>query len=126
MRHVQQNKESKFRVTSPFICTPIDHGQRPITTRVAFTRPPSPIKRPLPSSENPHFQNEAKCTTFLVKMSFICMKMHEKSLRHSEASFKTSRGKMHFDHHCYVVAYFQSAFSALVISPSVYQPSQTP
>ena len=27
--------------------------------------------RPLPSSKNPHFQNEAKCTTFLVKMSFI-------------------------------------------------------
>ena len=30
---------------------------------------------PLPSSKNPHFQNEAKCTTFLVKMSFICMRM---------------------------------------------------
>ena len=30
--------------------------------------------RPLPSSKNPHFQNEAKCTTFLVKMSYICMK----------------------------------------------------
>ena len=25
--------------------------------------------------KNPHFQNEAKCTTFLVKMSFICMKV---------------------------------------------------
>ena len=24
---------------------------------------------------NPHFQNEAKCTTFLVKMSFICRRM---------------------------------------------------
>ena len=32
-------------------------------------------KRPLPSSKNPHFQNEAKCTTFLVKMSFICMRI---------------------------------------------------
>ena len=31
--------------------------------------------RPLPSSKNPHFQNEAKCATFLVKMSFICMRM---------------------------------------------------
>ena len=31
--------------------------------------------RPLPSSKNPRFQNEAKCTTFLVKMSFICMRM---------------------------------------------------
>ena len=31
--------------------------------------------RPLPSSKNPHFQNEATCRTFLVKMSFICMRM---------------------------------------------------
>ena len=28
--------------------------------------------RPLPSSKNPHFQNEARCTTLLVKMSSIC------------------------------------------------------
>ena len=28
--------------------------------------------RPLPSSKNPHFQNEAKCTTFLVKINFVC------------------------------------------------------
>ena len=33
------------------------------------------INRPLPSSKNPPFQNEARCTTFLVKMSFICMRM---------------------------------------------------
>ena len=33
------------------------------------------MKRPIPSSKNPHFQKEAKCTTFLVKMSFICMRM---------------------------------------------------
>ena len=31
--------------------------------------------RPLPSSKNPHFQNEARYTSFLVKMSFICMRM---------------------------------------------------
>ena len=31
--------------------------------------------RPLLSSKQPHFQNEAKCTTFFVKMSFICMRM---------------------------------------------------
>ena len=31
--------------------------------------------RPLPSSKNPHFQNEAKCTSCLVKMSFICTRM---------------------------------------------------
>ena len=30
---------------------------------------------PLPSPETPHFQNEGKCTTFLRKMSFICMRM---------------------------------------------------
>ena len=33
------------------------------------------FNRPLPSSKNPHFQNEATCTTFLVKMSIICMWM---------------------------------------------------
>ena len=31
--------------------------------------------RPLPSSKTPHFRNEARCTTFLVKMSFICPRM---------------------------------------------------
>ena len=31
--------------------------------------------RPLPSSKNPHFQNEVRCATFLVKMIFICMRM---------------------------------------------------
>ena len=31
--------------------------------------------RPLPSSKKPHFQNEAKCTSFLVKMSLICLRM---------------------------------------------------
>ena len=31
--------------------------------------------RPLTSFKNPHFQNEAKSTTFLVKMSFLCMRM---------------------------------------------------
>ena len=31
--------------------------------------------RPLLGFRKPHFQNEAKCTTFLVKMSLICMKM---------------------------------------------------
>ena len=31
--------------------------------------------KPLPSFKNPHFQNEARCTTFLVKMSFTSMRM---------------------------------------------------
>ena len=29
--------------------------------------------RPFPSSKKSHFQNEAKCETFVVKMSFISM-----------------------------------------------------
>ena len=29
----------------------------------------------LPSSKNPHFQNDVKCTTFLVKMSHVCTRM---------------------------------------------------
>ena len=29
---------------------------------------------PLPSSKNPHFQNEAKCTILFVKISFICVR----------------------------------------------------
>ena len=33
------------------------------------------VNKPLPSSKNPHIQNQAKYTTFLVKMSFICMRM---------------------------------------------------
>ena len=31
---------------------------------------------PLPSSKSPQFQNEARCTTFLLKMSFICMRVN--------------------------------------------------
>ena len=34
------------------------------------------FNRSLPSSKNPHFQNEARCTIFLVKMSFICIADH--------------------------------------------------
>ena len=33
------------------------------------------VNRPRPISKNPQSQNEAKCTTFLVKISFICMRM---------------------------------------------------
>ena len=43
--------------------------------------------RPLLSSKTPHFQNEAKYTTFLVRMSFICTRMKKifsisKAVRH--------------------------------------------
>ena len=43
----------------------------PVPLKYALTLP----NRPLPSSKDPHFQNEARCTTFLLKMSFICMRM---------------------------------------------------
>ena len=33
----------------------------------------SRANRPFPSSKTSHFQNEAKCETFVVKMSFICI-----------------------------------------------------
>ena len=33
------------------------------------------ICRPFPSSTNRHFQNEAKCKHFVVKMSFICVRI---------------------------------------------------
>ena len=29
--------------------------------------------RPFPSSKKPHFQNEAQCETFVVKINFICI-----------------------------------------------------
>ena len=31
------------------------------------------FNRPFPSSKKPHFQNEAKCETFVVKINFICI-----------------------------------------------------
>ena len=31
--------------------------------------------RPFPSSPEPLYQNEVRCSTFLVEMSFICMRM---------------------------------------------------
>ena len=47
-----------------------------ITNMAAVTlRANQQCNRSLQSSKNPHFQNEAKCTTFLVKVSFICMRM---------------------------------------------------
>ena len=35
--------------------------------------PDGQVNRPFPSSKKSHFQNEAKCETFVVKMSFICI-----------------------------------------------------
>ena len=39
---------------------------------------------PLPSSKDPPFQNEAKCTTFFVKMSFICTRIKIISISKAE------------------------------------------
>ena len=33
------------------------------------------MNSPLTSSKNPHSRNEARCITFVVKISFICMRM---------------------------------------------------
>ena len=40
-----------------------------------FRRKVDLVSRPIASSKIPHYQNQAKCKTFLVKMSFICMRM---------------------------------------------------
>ena len=34
-----------------------------------------PLNGPFPSSKKSYFQNESKCETFVVKMSFICMRI---------------------------------------------------
>ena len=48
----------------------------------------TPCNRPLTSSKNLHFQNEAKSTAFLVKMRFICIRM--KIISTSKAEHLTS------------------------------------
>ena len=48
------------------------------TLTTISTRSPAQLQmanRPLPTFKKPHFQNKAKCTTFLVEMSFIYMRM---------------------------------------------------
>ena len=65
-----------------------ENHQSGFWTRALQSQIPNPIRpkftlsikdstetnRPLPNSKSPHFQNEARCTTFLVKMSFIFMR----------------------------------------------------
>ena len=64
----KQNKnKTKEQRAKKYLCTSC---RFPSVTH----RPPK-LNRPLPSSKNPHFQNKARCTTFLVKMSFICMRI---------------------------------------------------
>ena len=45
----------------------------PFNTKNERNNASSLPNRPVPSSKKSHFQNEAKCETFVVKMSFICM-----------------------------------------------------
>ena len=42
---------------------------------IIFTELQTGKNRPLPSSKNPLFQNEAKCTNYLVEMNFICVRI---------------------------------------------------
>ena len=75
--------EAKRKVSSPFPSSDLRPfcEERTPHRRLQPQVSPFPFKyaltlrnRPLPSSEDPHFQNEARCTTSLVKMSFICMR----------------------------------------------------
>ena len=45
------------------------------SSSVIMTTLLTPVNWPLPRSKNSHFLSAAKCTTFLVKMSFTCMRM---------------------------------------------------
>ena len=62
--------------TSPQICSPKQsHNALWQLSRPVLPRNLKVANRPLPTFKNPHFQNEAECTTFLVEMSFIYMRM---------------------------------------------------
>ena len=52
-----------------------EEASLPVDVRRSKTSSLLTNNRPLPGSKKPHFQNEAKCTAFLVKMSFICLRM---------------------------------------------------
>ena len=62
--------------TSPQICSPKQsHNALWQLSRPGLPRNFKVANRPLPTFKKPHFQNKAKCTTFLVEMSFIYMRM---------------------------------------------------
>ena len=50
--------------------------------------PPSVTNRPFPSSKKSHFQNEAKCKTFVVKMTFICIIIFKSMASHLASLWK--------------------------------------
>ena len=72
LRNLHENRV-KFREARNAFVLVIQHGCRDVMCKPANQQ--YDANRPLPSSKNPLFQNEAKCTTFLVKISFICMRM---------------------------------------------------
>ena len=82
-----------------------------------------PANRPFPSSKKSHFQNEAKCETFVVKMSFICMiiKNHfhingfALSLALKVRLFRT-RSEMAYVFSCLVIDAFNLRFPAFKFS----------
>ena len=55
---------------------PVVHSHIPSSLALARL----PLNRPLPSSKNFLFQNEARCTMFLVRISFICMSKKKKMI----------------------------------------------
>ena len=63
----QKQNKTKEQCAKKYLCTSCRFPS--VTHRLPK------LNRPLPSSKNPHFQNKARSTTFLVKMSFICMRM---------------------------------------------------
>ena len=73
-----QNRTSDWNSKSNFYCWTIRNPQGGIQNpRMSWVTVITkddwvPMQnRPLPSSKNPHFQNEGKCTTFLVKMTLF-------------------------------------------------------
>ena len=77
----QVNRKRIFQIVSMRVKAYYEEkASLPVDVRRSKTPSLLTNNRPLPGSKNPHFQNQAKCTTFLVKMSFICMRM--KNLLH--------------------------------------------
>ena len=72
LRNLHGNRVKVREARNAFVLV-IQHGRRDVMNKPANQQ--YDANRPLPSSKNPLFQNEARCTTFLVKKSFICMRM---------------------------------------------------
>ena len=73
----EQIFENNLRPISIPVWEQIHVDRRKQWKRYVYTRTFLKTENQYATSEfqNPHFQNEARCATFLVKMSFICMRM---------------------------------------------------